>query len=188
VNQHKGKVVVVDCWWLDCAPCLREMPRLQAMQTKYGKDGFVGITACIKLDETVDNDENPADGAQALAERKMTGTTNVLLDEGIAVWQKNLRFASVPHVFVFDRAGKWRDYGDKDVDYDKIEQKVVELLNKGKWSRRCQTGEAEELGQALGRVPSGLFVLTARRGDLETACSPAGCSRCRSSRCSCRWR
>jgi flavin reductase (DIM6/NTAB) family NADH-FMN oxidoreductase RutF len=26
----------------------------------------------------------------------------------------------------------------------------------------------KELGQALGRVPSGLFVLTARRGDLET--------------------
>jgi thiol-disulfide isomerase/thioredoxin len=134
VNQHKGKVVVVDCWWLDCAPCLKEMPRLQAMQAKYGKDGFVGITACVKLDETVDNDEIQQTALKRLAERKMTGTTNVILDEGIAVWQKNLRFASVPHVFVFDRDGKWREYGDKDkdVNYDKIEQKVVELLGKGK--------------------------------------------------------
>jgi len=43
----------VDFWYLTCQPCLEEMPKLQAMQTKYGKDGFVGITACIKFDEDV---------------------------------------------------------------------------------------------------------------------------------------
>jgi hypothetical protein len=80
----------------------------------------------------VENDDIQQEALKRLAERKMTGTTNVILDEGIAVWQKNLRFATVPHVFVFDRDGKWREYGDKDrdVNYDQIEQKVVELLKR----------------------------------------------------------
>lgn len=38
--DFKGKVVLVDFWATWCPPCVASVPDLQALQAKYGKDGF----------------------------------------------------------------------------------------------------------------------------------------------------
>lgn len=43
LEQHRGKVVLLNFWATYCAPCLIEMPWFADFQEKYGEKGFVVI-------------------------------------------------------------------------------------------------------------------------------------------------
>jgi len=43
LSSFKGKVVVVDFWAFDCAPCKVTMPYVEQLYEKYSKDGLVVI-------------------------------------------------------------------------------------------------------------------------------------------------
>lgn len=40
IGDFKGDVVLVNLWATWCAPCIKEMPHLIALQEKYGEKGF----------------------------------------------------------------------------------------------------------------------------------------------------
>ncbi|MGZ8364052.1 MAG: TlpA family protein disulfide reductase [Caulobacteraceae bacterium] len=46
----KGKVVIVNLWATWCAPCIKEMPTLAALQRAYGAKGLAVIPATIDRD------------------------------------------------------------------------------------------------------------------------------------------
>ncbi len=50
LDAYRGKYVIIDFWATWCAPCIGELPRLQAAYTKY-KDSGLGIIS-VSLDET----------------------------------------------------------------------------------------------------------------------------------------
>jgi peroxiredoxin len=43
LEELKGKYVVLNFWFIHCAPCLRELPQLNKLVTAYGKRNFVFI-------------------------------------------------------------------------------------------------------------------------------------------------
>ena len=96
------------------------------MHKKYAADGLAAVS--VSLDDPADQPVMKR-VRQFLEERKAT-FTNLVLDEKPEVWQGKLRFDGPPSVFVFDRAGKWKQYSANDLDYAAVEKQVVELLKK----------------------------------------------------------
>ena len=47
LGQYKGKVVVVNFWATWCPPCVEEMPSLQRLQDRLGRDGLVVLAVSI---------------------------------------------------------------------------------------------------------------------------------------------
>ena len=44
LEAFKGKYILLNFWATWCAPCRKEMPSLQALQTEFGGDGFQVVT------------------------------------------------------------------------------------------------------------------------------------------------
>lgn len=50
--DKRGKVLLVNYWATWCAPCIVEMPQLNALQARYGSDDFEVVT--ISMDQRMD--------------------------------------------------------------------------------------------------------------------------------------
>lgn len=50
LEEHQGKVVVVDFWASWCVPCRRSFPWMNAMQAKYGERGLLFIAVNVDRD------------------------------------------------------------------------------------------------------------------------------------------
>jgi peroxiredoxin len=91
--ELRGKVVVLAFWATWCAPCLQELPHLEALQKKLGKDGLTVIAVAT-------------DGPDNSIARKSGWTMTTVHDaEGTVLARYNPR-AENPFVVVIDRKGR----------------------------------------------------------------------------------
>jgi len=49
-DQLRGKVVLVNFWASDCAPCVREMPRIAAAHQKFKARGYETLAVAMRYD------------------------------------------------------------------------------------------------------------------------------------------
>jgi peroxiredoxin len=98
------------------------------MQRKYDKDGLVAVS--VSLDDPAD--KGAPERILHFLKSKDAEFTNLRLDEPLEQWQDQLNIALPPVVFVFDRdgriAGKFE--GQKQVDYEKVIEPLVQNLLK----------------------------------------------------------
>lgn len=114
----RGKVLILDFWASWCAPCLRELPRLQALYDAHRHLGLAAVT--INARESVITAESAADG---LGLKLPIGFYDSSLDRAFSV-------RSLPTVVLADRNGRIRARWDTHVpDYEEeIAGRVRSLL------------------------------------------------------------
>jgi thiol-disulfide isomerase/thioredoxin len=139
ITDNKGKVIVVDFWQDFCLTCKKEMPKLIELKKKYGDD-LIAVT--VNLDDP--NDAKLRErNEKTLQAKKATNTINVLLDEKVEDWQKNLKVESFPTIFVYNQSGTYevrypifklnpKTGKDEELpfDYTDVAKVVADLLKK----------------------------------------------------------
>lgn len=93
------------------------------MQKKYKNDGLVAFS--VSLDDPAEQEIEKK--VLGILKKQKAEFPNVILNAKTEDWQKALRIEGPPAVYVFRRDGKYERFAAGQ-HYDKIEQRVVELL------------------------------------------------------------
>ena len=94
---YRGKVLLVNLWATWCAPCIKELPSLGALQQELGGDQFQVVT--IAVDE-----RDPAKIQPFLAQHG-AGSLPVLIDRDRTL-EKVAQVSALPTSLLVDRDGK----------------------------------------------------------------------------------
>jgi len=94
LKDLRGKVVLVNFWQTSCAPCVHEIPALDALYDRFRKKGLVILA--------IAGDDDAAMVQHFLAAHRVSYP--VLLDAGRKVTER-FKVAGIPRSIVFDRTG-----------------------------------------------------------------------------------
>jgi thiol-disulfide isomerase/thioredoxin len=110
IRDYKGKLVLLNYWATWCAPCIKEMPELNKLQSKYGDQGLIVIAL---------SDEDKERLIKFSENKPFTVT---------AAYSKEFNWADIqterPITFLIDREGVIVDYFTGGYDFDFFESKI----------------------------------------------------------------
>ncbi|MBL8708058.1 MAG: TlpA family protein disulfide reductase [Rhodospirillaceae bacterium] len=123
--DFRGQVVVLNFWASWCAPCIAEMPTLDALQGELGPEGLAVIA--VSLDR---------EGIKKAAPFfRQTGVKNLVLytDRLSALFQE-LEGSVLPTTFILDRAGQvvLKFIGPTDWNGDHVKERLKPYLDAAK--------------------------------------------------------
>ena len=124
LKSLRGKVVVIDFWAFDCAPCIEAMPRVLELHSKHAKDGLVVIGVHTPRAEY---EKDIPKLREAMT--RMGVTFPVVVDNKQKIFRDYL-CDLWPSLFVIDRDGIVRFSHGGVGRYDDIEHMVRQLLDK----------------------------------------------------------
>jgi thiol-disulfide isomerase/thioredoxin len=100
---HKGKVVLVDCWYLACGPCVKKFPHLVDLHKNHSAAGLVCVSVNVFPEELTRKDKV----LDFLTKQGASFPNYILKDDANADrWQKDHGVEFTPWLILFDRAGK----------------------------------------------------------------------------------
>lgn len=108
LKEHKGKVILVDCWATWCAPCVKKFPQLVERHNKYADKGLVCIS--LSMDKFGDPDEYKKEKVLEFLKDKKASFPNFIVadpkkdDEPLTKLIGD--FSAIPYMVMFDRTGK----------------------------------------------------------------------------------
>jgi len=119
----KGKVVLIEFWAFDCAPCIDAMPHIKELYSRYENKGLVVIGVHTPRTE---DERNVTKLREAV--KLMDIRYPVVSDNSQKVWS-DYRCDLWPTTFVIDRNGTIRySYGGVG-RYDDLEKSIQSLLD-----------------------------------------------------------
>jgi thiol-disulfide isomerase/thioredoxin len=118
LKSLRGKVVMVNVWFIGCPPCVRELPILQRVQSELGKRGFELLA--ISLDDT-------AKQRRFLAGKKLRlgGITAMTRDEDCS-YPFTMYFN--PSAYIVDRRGILRQFWIAPKTYEELISIITQYL------------------------------------------------------------
>ncbi|MEX0702617.1 MAG: TlpA disulfide reductase family protein [Planctomycetales bacterium] len=96
-DDYAGKVLLVDFWATDCAPCLEELPRLKRLHAQHGRAGFEILG--ISLDEK-------GEAVEEFRKRRELPWRMALSSSDKDATRTRYRARTIPSLFLIDRAGR----------------------------------------------------------------------------------
>ncbi len=116
-SQYRGKVIMVNMWATWCPPCVRELPAIKRLSSKFDKEQFEVLPISIDFD-------GKAQVEPFLKELGMEGFTS-FYDK-----KQNLRqvfpLDTIPATFILNKEGHLIAFVRTFVDWD--DEKAVELI------------------------------------------------------------
>lgn len=105
IASHKGKVVLIDVWFLGCAPCVKKFPEFVELHRELASEGLV----CISLN-AYQEENKKRDKVLAFLSEKQADTINLIINEPnsnrFEDWIDKYDCRATPSNVIFDRKGK----------------------------------------------------------------------------------
>lgn len=105
VAEHRGKVVLVDCWATWCVPCLRAFPKTVELNRQFHKDGLVVMS--LNFDDL--DKGKPSPKVLSFLKKQEATFPNLVsaLDiGGDGAEAFDIPDGALPHFFLYGRDGK----------------------------------------------------------------------------------
>ena len=120
LDDHSGKVVVVNFWATWCVPCVKEMPSFESLYRRYRSQGLTLLAVSL--------DKGDSTKVQDFADKHKLSFPILLDTEGVA--EKLYPSFSIPFTYVIDKQGRVvaRVDGAKDWESSETFEAVEHLL------------------------------------------------------------
>ncbi|MCS7022678.1 MAG: redoxin domain-containing protein [Gemmataceae bacterium] len=132
IKEHKGKVILVDCWATWCAPCVKKFPKLVERHQKYASRGLVCMS--VSMDKLGAADQYSREKVLKFLQEKRATFPNFILiqpdkDEEALVKLIGDCFL-IPHLALFDRQGRriWTSADGPELTDEQLDKKIEQLL------------------------------------------------------------
>ncbi|MBT4846045.1 MAG: hypothetical protein HON92_11495, partial [Planctomycetaceae bacterium] len=125
IKENRGKVVVVDIWSTYCAPCMKEFPRLLALQKQHGDKlqcASFNINYAGLPNQTVETDLPYIHKFLAKQQFQVTNIVSTETDEQV---YGQLEIYAIPAILVFDKMGKRAATVMEEAAYEKTVNPLV---------------------------------------------------------------
>jgi thiol-disulfide isomerase/thioredoxin len=114
----KGKVVVINCWFYGCAPCIAEIPALNQLAQKYENQAveFIALTR---------------DSKEALAKYffpKYDFKFQIVVDADSIIQEELKMLWGYPTTMIFDKTGKLQHIVSGGFMGDDVNEKTLQRL------------------------------------------------------------
>ena len=118
-----GKVLVVNFWATWCAPCVKEMPTLDALQAKMGGDGFQVLA--------ISQDREGAKVAKPFAEKNEWKNLPFYVEQP-GKFMRDAKLNGLPTSLIIDKNGQEvaRVEGELDWNSPEVEKVLRDLMSK----------------------------------------------------------
>jgi len=113
-EEYRGKYVLIDFWGSWCVPCIKLIPRITELNTKYKTKGFVMVS--VAFDENIEK-------VKEIIENKQMNWIQLIQSEKNAEFVDKLKISGFPTLILVDPSGKI-------VCRDKSIEEIDELLSK----------------------------------------------------------
>jgi thiol-disulfide isomerase/thioredoxin len=130
VAAHKGQVVMIDCWYLGCAPCKKKFPYMVAVHKKLAGDGLVFMSLDLLPDDLKEKDKV----LDFLTKQEAAFPNFIFSDKQDAIdkWQEKHEAEAAPAIVAFNRKGEWLKVPEA-VSKEKDPQKYADKL--AEWAK-----------------------------------------------------
>ena len=96
LDDHSGKVIVVNFWATWCVPCIKEMPSFESLYRRYRSQGLTLLAVSL--------DKGDSTKVQEFADKYKLSFPILLDTEGVA--EKLYPSFSIPFTYVIDKQGR----------------------------------------------------------------------------------
>jgi len=119
LDDHSGKVIVINFWATWCVPCVKEMPSFETLYRRYRSQGLTLLAVSL--------DKGSSSIVQEFVDKHNLSFPVLLDSEGIA--EKLYPSFTIPFTFVIDKKGRVAARVDGARDWESSETfKAIEYL------------------------------------------------------------